>query len=71
MFYHRHHHCHHVSVIVIVIIIVVVVVAAIIIRDFRGFKIQRRNGNENALKKLIRVLSFFIAIIPTHLLCQM
>ena len=38
----------------------------------RDFKIQRRDGNEGtSLKKWICVLSVFVAIIPTYLLCQM
>ena len=41
-------------------------------REIRDFKIQWRDGNENvASKKWICVLSVFIAIISTHLLCQM
>ena len=37
----------------------------------RDFKIQRLDGNGTSLKKLIWVPIVFIAIIPTHLLCQM
>ena len=37
----------------------------------RDFKIERRDGNENVTQKWICVLSVFITIIPTHLLCQM
>ena len=35
----------------------------------RDFKIKRRDSNES-VKKWICVLSVFIAIIPTYLLCQ-
>ena len=34
-------------------------------------KIKRRDGKENVTQKWIFVLSVFITIIPTHLLCQM
>ena len=37
----------------------------------REFKIQRPNSKEDVAKKWICVLSFFIAIISTHLPCQM
>ena len=32
----------------------------------RDFKIQRRDGDKNVLKKRICVLSVLVAIIPTH-----
>ena len=38
-----------------------------VVVHIRDFKMQRRDGNENVALRS----SFFIAIIPTHLLCQM